>query len=245
MDKFDEALLRNEEIIKRKTNLLIIDHNTFRYHTYDMLSILLMAKRDIAPMTKEWFHKFFELEPCERTRFLEVNLANLDFSEVFNCMDPDPGAYVKNFRNFLACENSDEVSKKHITMTQLWGNLSPALERNDINIFVLRDSNESYDMRLPSKARFFKTEKLWSMNVIRQLMRDFDINAVILDSIEIAAALSARTVDTTYMFGSYRYNYTVDKKTSTTIYRRFDLLVQSENKNHNEFGVFDPFPPAS
>ena len=244
MDIFEEAIRNNEERIKRKTNLLIIDHNTFRYHTYDMLSVLLLARKKLLPLIKDWFHPFFQLEtPAERARFLEVNMANLDFSEVFNAMEPDPATYIKNFSNFTRCEyESDESGRKHITMTQLWGNLSPALERGDINIFVLRDTHETYNMRLPSKTRYFKTDNLWDLATIRQLMSDFDINAVLLDSIEIAARLSVNTKDTSYIFGTHRYNYAVDNKTSTKIYRKFDLLAQSENKLHNEFGMFDPFP---
>lgn len=196
------------------------------------------------PLVKDWFLPFFEFKtPAERARFLELNMTNLDFSEIFNAMDQDSGSYIRNFSNFTRCEyESKEEDRKHLTTTQLWGNLSPALERADINLFVLRDTHETYNMRLPSKTRYFKTYNLWDIATIRQLMSDFDINAVILDSVEIAARLSANTKETTFIFGTYRYNYTVDSKSSAKIYRKFDLLVKSENQLNNEFGMFDPFP---
>ena len=244
MDRFDEALAQNETRIKRITNMLIIDHNTFRFHTYDMICALLLSKAGLslsAHLTED-FKNFLKCETwLERAIYVKSYLKNLDFCEVFDIFERDPGRYIRDFEEFLKCEYQAPDQKHHVTHTQLWANLNPVLERSDISVSVLRHKYETYDIRLPRKTKFYTTTNLWSLKTLRDIIGDLKVNAVVIDSAEFAAQLAAHFKDITFIFGEYRYNYRGDIPQKFGTFRSLDLLLAAQNQNNDEFGTFDPY----
>ena len=231
----------------RDTNLLIIDHNTFRYHTYDMIAALLLDEK-IGPHLFESFKDEFKLfvdakTIWERVILVKNMMKSYDLSEVFTAFDADdqyPARYMKSLELFLREEK--ESGKVNVTNTDLYGRLTVPLEKDSINIHVLRHKYETYDMRLPKRTKYYTCSNLFNTKMLLNFINDHSINAVILDNAEIAASLSLHTKDTTFIFGNYRYNYVPDKDPKIGMFRGMEIIANTERIAHNEFGVFDPFP---
>lgn len=231
----------------RDTNLLIIDHNTFRYHTYDLIAHLLMDK-ELAPKLFSSFKDDFKIFPqletiWEKVALIKSFMKSYDISDVFSTFEDDkdyPNRYLKSLE--LMLHDEMESGKVNITETDLYGRLVAPLEKPSISIYVLRHKYETYDMHLPLKTRYFTCSNLFDVRMLSKFIKDKDINAVLLDNAEIAARLSIYTENTTFIFGNYRYNYLPDKDPNLGLFRGIEVLAASERQKHNEFGTFDPFP---
>ena len=230
----------------RETNLLVIDHNTFRFHTYDIVTSLLLDPKIGFALSANFTDDFKNFLYCknwqERAAYMKMKLRNLNLSYVFKYCNSDPRDYIHLLSTFLSHEKDLPTDKVHFTPTQLWTNLSAVMNRDDIHLFVLRHKDEIYNMQLPAKTRYLVTDNLFNIQTIMNVINAYKINGVILDSAEMAALLSTKVKETTFIFGDYRYNYGTDEELKFGVFRKMDLMMMSERSFHNEFGTFDPFP---
>lgn len=244
VDQIEAAFKDHESLNRIDSNVLIVDHNTIRYHTYDMVMINMLSEHaaEMVSSLTPRFQPMITLDTrLERAAFMKQRMANLDLSEVFTVFEPCPERYIEHLGWMLKCERECDETQRHITYTQLWQNISPALEKFD-GIFVLRHEYESYDMKLPRKTRYFTTKNLFDSKMILRLINTYNINAVIIDSVEMAAILAASLSNVAFIFGDYRYNYPSDDAADVGLFRSMDILGKTEAQNHIGYGQFDPYP---
>lgn len=242
------------QMLSKDANILIIDHNTLRFHTYDLLMCVLLSQKGIA-FSKLLTNDIKDILNCadaySKAFFLKEHLKSYDISSMFSCHSPDekyPTRYMDLLDNFLDCESKDEPKNRHITVTDLYGRLSAVFEKPDVRVKVLRSANETYNTSLPKKTEYYTVstiQKLFDVDALMRFITTHSINCIILDNVDVAACLSIKLKETCFIFGEYRYNYPENMTPKHGIYNSMDMLLYGERENKNDFGIFNPYPSNS
>lgn len=221
------------------SKVLVIDHNITRFHTYDVFSLMLLD-----PMYQDILHSQC---PNEIIDFLKTVTQN-----------DDPMAGVKwaykNFtpeflkKVFVNRETYLDIMKMylsderiHCTPTTATYGLENIFGNNHICGAVLRQigdkrRTETSDFVNTGTFKTFLTDNILDVGTLTKFINKNGFNAVLVDSVQMAATMAYETKGVTYIIGTYRFNF--DDKGH---FMGTEHLTLSELSNKNEFAVFYPY----
>lgn len=221
------------------SKVLVIDHNITRFHTYDVFSLMLLD-----PMYQDILHSQC---PNEIIDFLKTVTQN-----------DDPMAGVKwaykNFtpeflkKVFVNRETYLDIMKMylsderiHCTPTTATYGLENIFGNNHICGAVLRQigdkrRTETSDFVNTGTFKTFLTDNILDVGTLTKFINKNGFNAVLVDSVQMAATMAYETKGVTYIIGTYRFNFDDKGRFMGT-----EHLTLSELSNKNEFAVFYPY----
>lgn len=241
--KVDTHVLYPE--MMKVTNLLIVDYNVLRYHSFDWIRYKMM---DLA--------YFDGLSPSYSFLKTETNLANMIHMAKNTITSADPMSVFKQWCEPNSHKFPEDLTKEliqmfnsnieRVTMTDLSKRIGIIFGRGDIHGFVVKfksDKKTEYD--LPNNVKIVESDDMFNIDWLLNFIISNNINAVMVDSVDLAIALAMKTpIQTSFMFGTYRYNFQMYYKSDTVhmpIVKGVRQMNVLEFKRKHEFGTFDPF----
>ena len=221
------------------SKVLVIDHNITRFHTYDVFSLMLLD-----PMYQDILHSQC---PKEIIDFLTTVTQNDDpmtgVKWAYENFTPDflkkvfvnRETYLEIMRRYL----SDE--RIHCTPTTATYGLENIFGNNHICGAVLRQIGdkrpiEDSDFINTGTFKTFLTDNILDASTLIKFINKNGFNAVLVDSVQMAATMAYETKGVTYIIGTYRFNF--DDKGH---FMGTEHLTLSELSNKNGFAVFYPY----
>ena len=238
----------------KKTRLLVVNHDTLRYHSFDMLRHQLyldVKEKDFEHFSslKETFRPFWKVEKYvgDQVDLLRSECYHLN---VFECFQKSLSVDTlqKYNERILQMVQSGE---SHITPTDLGIRLGIVFDRKDVTGFVLQHKGEKYKPEWYHKVTVYETDDILDPNgeTIVDLIEQQNINAVFLPDVEsIIRTVNhmvnrGRTEHITFIHANYAYNY--ELKNGMRLRKYGELLDLIERTYRHEMGVFDPFTGIS
>lgn len=226
----------------RKTNMLIVDYNVLRYHSFDWIRYKLLDRSNFDSFDQKYIDLVKYSDDLSKSVWYAKNtIDDPNPLNLFNNIDksiPFPESLNREIVNL--CKS--DIQKTHITMTDLSYRIGIIFGRNDIHGYLLKfKSDKDTVYTLPDNVEVYESDNLLNLNVLLRFIKEHNINAIMVDSIDLAASIACK-VDhqMTFMIANYRYNYqTLPDGTLITKGLR-ELSALEYNKKH-EFGFFDPF----
>ena len=221
------------------SKVLVIDHNITRFHTYDVFSLMLLD-----PMYQDILHSQC---PTEIIDFLKTVTSNDDpmagvkwayenfTPEFLKKVFVNRETYLGIMKRYL----SDE--RIHCTPTTATYGLENIFGNNHICGAVLRQigdkrPTESSDFINTGTFKTFLTDNILDVGTLTKFINKNGFNAVLTDSVQMAATMAYETKGVTYIIGTYRFNFDDKGRFMGT-----EHLTLSELSNKNEFAVFYPY----
>lgn len=219
-----------------KTHILVIDYNTFHYTSLDVFRTILL-NREFADALLPEYRSFFRMRFPQQAKFFFENQTNRDLYQLFSLhaqkqFPMDMYDLIDRYQTF---------SSRVYTDTDLNTYLHAALQSNTIDkISILRHPDDTTPLNVPGSCRIFRTKGLFNAEIISSFINSNHINAVILDSVDLALEISEKTENVTFLFGTYRYNFEYDHTNGLRYLKRMNDMTTMEIQQKHEYGRFDP-----
>lgn len=222
--------------IQWKSHILIIDYNTFHYTSFDVFRAILL-NREFARNLLPEYKTFFRMDYTHQMKFFLEHQTERDLYHLFSTNPPKSFPY--DMYDLLDAYYTFDGSV--ITNTDLNTYIGAALESKTIgDISILRHPNDNSKLNVPKGCKVFRTKGLFNADSITKFIEYHRVDAVILDSVDLAIDISENTENTTFIFGSYQYNFFFDQKNQLRFLKRMDDMNRLEYKRHHQYGRFDP-----
>lgn len=217
-------------------SVLIIDHNITRYHTYDLFKVMLLDKQHFVRILKKRpeVEEFIRMknDTMAKLRWAYTSFTPSFMQDVFG----DQNNYKKLFNQYL--------SNEHIqcTPTVMTAGIDTIFENRNICGAYLRqkgDKRPSFDngdFKSPRHFAMYLTPDIFDVESLINFVNANSFNAVMVDSIQVAATMAYQTKGVTYIIGTYRWNFDEAGE-----FMGKEHLNLTELSNKNEFGVFYPY----
>lgn len=237
-----EFALRNARATQI-TNLLIIDYDVTRYHSFDLLRYLLLDRENFMSLDPSYSHFIgHKLTLAEQINYIRQNVSQ------FNPYDMFRGKFnvhtVNDFEDQLNIALTNSNMKE--TCTGLHGNLGILLDRSDINGFILRYKNDAHKPTYIDALTVFEHDHIMNIDYITAIIQQYKINAIMIANIELAIQICISLIAQgykeaiTFMIGRYRYNFEqVGQLGMGPKYIQEMNMLEYSIKH--EFGFFDPY----
>ena len=216
--------------------VLIIDHNVTRFHMYDLFKRILLENDEfVRILTKRPEVKDFILlkdDTLGKLRWAYTNFTPDFVDDVFESRDH----YIDLLRKYLPDE------KMQCTPTALTNGIENIFGNKHICGAILRQIGDKrpneQDGSFSSTPNFetFLTNNIIDAKSLIEFVNKNGFNAVILDSVQLAATMSYETKGVTYFISTYRFNFDKDG-----VLMGKEHLTLTELNNKNEYGIFSPF----
>lgn len=225
-----------------KTNLLILDYNVLRYHSFDWIRYSLLKHENFKRLNPKYIELLNYSDDLTRSvaiakrEITEVNPLDVFSGYISECGKPFPASLSYELVQMF---NSDA---QHITMTDLSYRIGVIFGRNDIHGYLLKfRSDTKVEYNLPENVEVYESDHILNLSVLLKFIDEHNINAIMVDSVDLAASIAYKTKrQMTFMIANYRYNYDTLLDGSLMIKGVRNLNALEYIKKH-EFGFFDPF----
>ena len=222
--------------IQWKSHILIIDYNTFHYTSFDVFRAILL-NRDFAKSLLPEYKAFFRMDYMQQVKFFFENQMERDLYHLFSKFPQKKFPY--DIYDLLDVYYGFDGSVT--TNTDLNTYMGAALGSKTIgDISILRHPDDKSELYVPDDCKIFRTKGLFNTDSIVSFIEHHRVDAVILDSVDLAIDISENTENTTFIFGSYQYNYFFDQKNRLRFLKRMDDMNRLEYNKHHQYGKFDP-----
>ena len=221
----------------QNSNILIIDHNVLRFHSFDLFRYLLMEHERFLSL-KNAYREFLKMETVEDQ--LTYYIKHMDYLDPLMFFDDPktykfPDSYLGELKRLLTSK------MERTTYTDLRERIGIIFDRRDITGEILHFTDERNVIQ-DGRIQVIKNHNLLNANWLADHIVAGGFNAVMVDSIDMAVTLAMKiSTPTTFIVANYRYNYIYNEKMEMLIPKGLRFQNILEYKYKHEFGTFDPF----
>ena len=211
------------------SKLLIVDTNCLSFHTFDMLRWILANEKAFIPMLHDVpeLIEFVQMSFEKQLEWAYTKLTPSMCKKIFT----DRDTYVEVFKSFIVSPY------KRRTETLLAPGVSTIFDNAHIIGAILQQKGDTYQKYYStSKFRTYITNDIYDIGSIIKFVNEANFNAIMVDSIQVAAEMAYQTANVSYMIPSYRWNF---DEHGQLLGKEHLNLTELENKN--EFGIFNPY----
>ena len=256
MRTIDPLFQSNPDMMK-PTRLLIVDHNVCRYHSFDLIMWVLhglAANRDMERFAalKPMFHNLINPDLTFEDRIIHLKKYARSVNPA-DCFEPSAftnGEFTDdNYEDALARMMGS--GDAWVTSTDMALRLDPLFDRRDFSGYILRYPNDSNRPIYYDKLTVFEHCHVRDVDTICRIVIHNRINAIMLDSVERAIAISYLLKSAvyqehiTFMIAHYGYNFITNDAGEPVMQKFNEVLGELEIACHHEYGYFDPFTSIS
>ena len=216
--------------------ILIVDHNITRFHMYDLFKRILLEKDEFIRILKKRpeVEDFIMLkgDTLGKLRWAYTMFTPDFVSDVFGTREH----YIDLLRKYLPDE------RMQCTPTALTNGIENIFGNRHICGAILRQIGDKRpneeDGSFSSAPNFktFLTNNIIDAKSLIEFVNKNGFNAVMVDSVQLAATMSYETTGVTYLISTYRFNF----DNEGTLMGK-EHLTLAELNNKNEYGIFNPF----
>lgn len=219
-----------------KSHILIIDYNTLHYTSFDTFRMMLL-NAPLAKVLRPEYRSFFRMSIDEQLKFFFMHQTHRDLYQLFT-VDAQK-EFPMNMYDLL---DTYHTFPAHIyTDTDLNRLMRTALQHNTIEtVSILRHPSDMSPLHVPDDCKIYRTKGLFNATAISKFIENYHVNAVILDSVDLAMEISEQTERCVFLIGTYQYNFDFDTEQDLRFMRHMDNMNRYEWKKHHEYGRFDP-----
>lgn len=225
----------------KESKLLILDYDVLRYHSFDLFRYLLLDKENFLNCRAEFLPFIKTTDLNEQILFYMRHMNHIIPQQAFT------GSLAEQITTIEAMEdnlNAAMVQKNmKITPTDMGLRLSQICYRTRLDVYILRYAKDPYRLDIPDTVKTFTSDHPLNLNMAIALIQKYQINAVMLSSLDCAMVLCSRLYNMGYrsqlsiIIGTYWYNYDPETK----LLRHIEMMNLYEYSLKHEFGIFDPF----
>lgn len=250
----EQCFRRNQKKMLARSRVLIIDFNTLKFDTFDMMSLQLLDKKVFSAFQSQSFlsKEFFRGTKQYRIKYAinEVgrrNPADFILGRTYESDIDEDKQLIDDYATYL----NFTTREKHITKTDMVVGLETASYMNQIaHIYIVRDIDDTIFKtaieKSSNKISVYGTDKIFmrSAESFVDFIERHSIDTIILDSVDMAMNIASKTYEKTFIIGKYMYNFELKPLTANKtgkIIRHTDSLSALATERGHEFGMFDPY----
>lgn len=243
------------DLITRKTKLMILDFNVMRYHSFDLFRYLLLDHEyfihidpSMVPMVKD------QLPIAELIDFYRNNSLTLNPFDQFTHTADRISAVELDYHTRRMCADSKAI----ITETQLGYNLYPVICANSVDTTYVhyRDDPFTPEFVNYSNVKVIGVDQIFHPPGIAKYIMENTINAIMIGSVDLAILIAKELIVNQYhepitiMVCNYRYNFQdqpipmLDNKTIRVMNHSAEIVYLTDRYQY-EFCAIDPYTGLS
>lgn len=243
VDKSLEEFAARNARATRITNLLIIDYDVTRYHSFDMLRYLLMDREFFMALDPSYSAILDpKLTLAEQVDFVRHKVDKFNPYDLFTI---DSG--VKTVTDYESKLNAAFANSGMMTTpTGLHNNLSILLDRSDITGYIVRYKNDPHKPEYIDSMTVFESDNIMNIDYLTAIIQQYHINAIMIANIEMAIKICISLVNQgyrepiTFMIARYAYNLEEVGFMSSGPKYISEMNILEYSIKH-EFGFYDPY----
>ena len=218
------------------TRLLVLDYDVTRYHSFDLFRFL-STRRELFDDCDERIRNLYH-PTVDQLAWYYQNAYSMNPYDHFTKLNGiiDASEMENRINNIL----QDELMR--ITPTDLNHQLGILFERNNVEGYLLKYTNDPHTVGWSDLVKVYTTDHLFNYNMAIAIIQKHRINAIMISSVEAAIVLCIKLEGYGYrepisfIIGDYGYNYEPDGAI-----KRIREMGQFEYARKHEFGFFRPY----
>jgi len=219
------------------TRLLILDHDVFRYHSFELFRYILRQPG----MLKECDPKILSLVLNQQT------LSDQIYRYERGCPNLNPYDCFPKYRGTMHTQEYEKrlvanLPNLKVIPTDIARKFNVIFDRHTITGHVLRYNDDQFELPFDDAIRTHRSDNILNLNAALELIMTNRINAVMVCSSDLAVILAAKltqrgiTWPMSFIIGSYGYNMGQDGQL-----RLVAQMFAYEQHYKHEFGMYEPF----
>lgn len=222
--------------------ILIIDHDINRYHSFELYSYLLTKREYFFSSIDTEFLGKFVTQPTLNKR-VTYYLSKSEYLNPYKHFKSDTPITDTEYENRL----NEVLPELHLIPSDISYRLRPLLYNNTVEGYLLKYSNDSHVSDYEELVKVFKTKNILDGAFAISIIQKFNINAIIVSSIELALRIAVKLYELdyktpmTFYIGIYRYNYDIE----THAMKHMSSITGLEYMLKHSFMSIDPFTSLS
>ncbi len=216
---------------KRTDKVLVIDHNIYRFHHFDLMESMLYYKPFFIRL-KDEYKGYLKMSADKQLAFLKTVNSQRNILKFFSDTT-DMDEYVDVLNNLI------NYSGKEPTMCDLYYGLPALSNMKLLELHILqfmKDSPYNSDIINPD-TRIIKRDNILDSEYIANYIKQKQITVVICDSIDMAIEISEKTQGISFMLPNYRYN--LKRYAGVSSIKHLDLTIDYGLKLKHTYTLFD------
>lgn len=234
-----------DEAFSRMVNtarMLVIDHDINRYHSYELYSFLLKDKKYFMDSNDRNFLVDFVNLPTANKKLTHY-LSKSPYYNPFHHFNSTKELPDEKYEDYL----NNVFSEIPLFSTDISYRFSTLFYNKTVQGYLLKYSNDNHKCGYEDQVKVFTSHHLLDGVFAARLITKFQINAVIVASIDVALNIQAMLhkleykTPMNYYIGIYRYNF--DPETRTM--KNGPIIAGLEYSETHSFITIDPFTNLS
>lgn len=184
---------------KKINKILVIDHNIYRFHHYDLMESMLFYEPFFNKLKKE-YSGYLTMNLDEQLMFLSKSNSERNILKFFSD-ESDMDEYIDILNKHIA------YSGKEPLYCDLYFGLPAISSMSLVELHIIKIPTDlPYPDVSNASLKIVEHENLFDVNFLVDYIIENQIDIVICDSIDVAIGISQKTENLSFMIPNYRYN---------------------------------------
>lgn len=185
---------------KKLNKILVIDHNIYRFHHYNLMESMLFYKPFFNKLKPE-YSGYLTMTIDQQLDFLAHGNSEINILKFFSD-DTNMDEYMSILTNHI------DFSKKDPLYCDMYFGLPTISAMELIELHIVKLSSDcEYPDKLDASTKIINHSNLFDVQFFMDYINENQISVVICDSMDMAIKLSEGTESISFVVPNYRYNY--------------------------------------